>query len=149
MARRATRTIDHQYFIHAGVARVFKAISEPVLLTRWLADRAELDLRTGGRYMLEWRGGPRHEGRVLEVVRGRRLTLTWTWEGVGLRDTRFRLSLKPKGRGTLLRVTHSGFPTEGRWVDLYAGTEWGWAYFAMNLKSVLETGRDLRSSLDG
>jgi uncharacterized protein YndB with AHSA1/START domain len=149
MVARAQRTVRHQYFLRASPTRVFRAISEPGELTRWLADDAELAPRKGGRYLLRWRDGPTHTGTVLEFVRGRRLTLSWEWEGIALKGTRFTLSVTPKNRGTLLEVKHTGFPAEPKWVDLLAGTEWGWTYFAMNLKSVLEQGHDLRSGFDG
>jgi hypothetical protein len=57
--------------------------------------------------------------------------------------------LEPAADGTLLTVEHTGFPRGEEWVELYGGTEWGWTYFAMNLKSVLESGHDLRSPSDG
>lgn len=41
------------------------------------------------------------------------------------------------------------FPREEKWTAPYGGAEWGWAYFAINLKSVPETGQDLRSERDG
>jgi hypothetical protein len=59
------------------------------------------------------------------------------------------LSVEPKDDGCLLRVDHEGFPKLEDWTDLYGGAEWGWTYFALNLKSVLETGHDLRSKYDG
>ena len=62
---------------------------------------------------------------------------------------RFKLEVEPKGKGTLVKVTHSKIPRGARWFDLYAGAVWGWTYFMMNLKSVLETGHDLRSKHDG
>lgn len=149
MGPRRTRSVQHQFFIRTSPRRVFRALIEPEWLVRWLADRADMDPRKGGTYLLVWKGGPEHRGDVLECVPGRRLTLAWSWPGVGLTGTRLRMSVRPKGSGTLLEVKHSGFPRTDRWVDLYGGTEWGWTYFFLNLKSVLEQGRDLRSPLDG
>lgn len=77
------------------------------------------------------------------------MTLSWDWEGVNLHNTLFKLSVEQKGKGALFKVEHSGFPIDNKWIDLFAGAEWGWTYFAMNLKSVLETSRDLRSKYDG
>ena len=144
-----TRTLHHQYYIGAPRTKVFKAITDPKWLVRWLADSAEIDPSRGGRYLLGWNGGPQHTGTVLEFVPGRQMTLAWEWPEVTLRGTRFKLAVKTRGKGTLLEVEHSGFPREEKWADLYGGAEWGWTYFAMNLKSLLETGRDLRSPVDG
>ncbi len=149
MPSKRTRAVDHQYLIRAPPQKVFEAISRPAGLKRWLCDRAKLDPRTGGRYTLGWRNGPTHTGRIVEFVPGRSVTFEWAWEGIPVRGTLFQLTVSPRGRGTELHVGHTGFPRDPRWVDLYAGAEWGWTYFAMNLKSVLETGHDLRAPIDG
>jgi uncharacterized protein YndB with AHSA1/START domain len=141
--------VSHQYFIRAPTRKVFEAITESEWLTRWLCDRAAISPHKGGRYSIGWIDGPTHEGEVLEFVPGRSVTLAWSWEGVKLGGTQFKLSVEPKDDGALFEVEHSGFPREERWADLYGGAEWGWTYFAMNLKSVLETGYDLRSKYDG
>lgn len=128
---------------------MFRALVDPAWIVRWLSDRAEMDPRKGGAYLLAWKDGPEHRGEVLDCVPGRRLTLTWSWPGLELTGTRLSMSVAAKGRGTLLKVEHRGFPRTERWVDLYGGSEWGWTYFFLNLKSVLENGHDLRSPLDG
>ncbi len=149
MARRKERKVDHQYFIDRPPAEVFRAISAPDQLIRWLCDTAEIDLRKGGAYRLGWNGGPQHTGTIVALTRGRTLALSWSWPGVELEGTIFRLSVTREGKGSIFHVEHTGFPADDRWVELYAGAEWGWTYFAMNLKSVLETGRDLRTPFDG
>jgi len=149
MATRAERSVNHQYFIEAQPGAVFRAVSDSRWLTRWLCDRAELSPRKGGKYRLAWTGGPTHRGKVVEFRDGQRIALGWSWPGVPLRGTVFSLSVEAKGSGTLLTVEHSGIPRLQRWTDLYGGAEWGWTYFVLNLKSVLETGHDLRSKYDG
>lgn len=144
-----TRTLSHQYYIAARPARVARAFSEADELTKWLCDRAEIVAERGGRYELQWVPGPTHAGRIVRFTPGRRIVFEWSWEGVRVPPTEFELAVRAKGRGALLEVTHRGFPRGEKWTELYAGAEWGWTYFAMNLKSVLETGRDLRSRFDG
>lgn len=136
-------------FVHATPSRVFKFISKPDLLTTWFMDRAVLPATRGGRYVFEWKGGPAHSGKVLDYVRGKRISLSWQWPGLEkLGRTRLSLSVEPKAGGTVVRFTHSGFRRAGAWVALYEGAIRGWTYFMMNLKAVLETGRDLRSPYD-
>lgn len=149
MATPETRTVSHRYLIRVPTDTAFQAITSADGLTRWLSDKAEIAPVKGGRYMIGWTDGPTHRGTILDLVPGRSITLSWNWEGVELEGTRFTLSTEPADEGTLLTVEHSGFPRDERWVDLYGGTEWGWTYFAMNLKSVLESGHDLRSPADG
>ena len=150
MTRPTRRPIRQQYHVRAPPKKVFRALSDPERITRWLADRAEISPRKGGRFLLAWEGGPTHTGKLLEFVRGESITYGWTWPGleeVGV--TRFKIAVEPKGKGTLVKVTHSGLPMGKKWDDLYAGAIWGWTYFMMNLKSVVEHGHDLRSRHDG
>ncbi len=149
MARTRPRTLRLPMFIHARPKRVFKWITDPERIPRWLCDSASLSARKGGRYTLAWKDGPSHAGRVLEFSRGSGLTLSWQWPGKeDLGVTKLRLSVQPKRAGTLLRFTHSGFRRSAEWDELYEGAVRGWTYFMMNLKSVLEGGRDLRSPYD-
>lgn len=143
------RAVKHQYFIRAAPETVFDAITNSEHLVQWLADRVELSPAKGGRYSMGWTDGPTHTGTVLAFVPGKSITFSWEWPGVKLKGTKFKLSVQAKGAGTLLRVEHTGFPRREEWVDLYGGAEWGWTYFAVNLKSVLENGHDLRSKYDG
>jgi uncharacterized protein YndB with AHSA1/START domain len=149
MAPRKTRTIRLQTYTRASPKKAFRAITEPEYLNRWLVDKAELSPRKGGRYSMGWNGGPTHTGRVLEFIRGNHITLTWQWPG--MEDqlvTKLKLSVEPKKGGTIVKLTHSGFPKQERWVDLYGGAIQGWAYFLTNLKSVLDHRHDLRSKYD-
>lgn len=141
--------MSHQYYIEAASQKVFDALTTPEVLVKWLANHAELTPRTGGRYVLRWTDGPTHTGEILEFESGKSIALAWEWPGVSLKGTVLRFSITPKGPGALLTIGHSGFPKAEEWTELYVGAEWGWTYFAMNLKSVLETGRDLRSEFDG
>jgi uncharacterized protein YndB with AHSA1/START domain len=144
-----TRTIRLQTFVHASPKKAFKSISNPKRLSRWLLDEATLSPRKGGQYSFTWTGGPTHRGKILEFVRGKRITLSWQWPG--MEDqlvTKLKMSVEPKEKGAILKFTHSGFPKQEKWLDLYSGAIQGWTYFLMNFKSVLDHGTDLRSSYD-
>lgn len=143
------RQVDHSFFVRAAPSRVFRALTRPEELARWMVDRADLVLRKGAKYELEFQGGWIHQGTVLGVQPGRRISLAWAWKGVELDGTVLTLTVSRRRNGSVVRMVHSGFPATEEWVDLYGVTEWGWTYYGMNLKSVLETGHDLRSDLDG
>jgi uncharacterized protein YndB with AHSA1/START domain len=149
MSEETHRSVDHQYLIRTTPERLFEALTSPEWLVKWLSDTAELTPKKGTRYSLGWTNGPTHRGTVLDVVPGRSLALSWEWPGVELQGTTFHLESEPAEGGALFKIRHTGFPREEKWADLYGGAEWGWTYFAMNLKSVLETGRDLRTPRDG
>ena len=143
-----TVSVARQFFIRAPPRRVFEAISTPRGLASWLVVRADLPSKTGARYELEFEGGWLHQGTIQRVRAGRSIALTWAWPGVALKGTVFTLSVRPQKGGALLRLVHSGFPRQLKWMDLYGVTEWGWTYHGLNLKSVLEHGHDLRSGED-
>jgi uncharacterized protein YndB with AHSA1/START domain len=138
-----------QFFVRAAPTKVFRTMTEPAGFNRWFSDAGSLEPREGGRYEFRWTGGFHHAGKVLEFVRGKRILLTWEYENEkGLGPTTFEMSVLREGRGTLFKLEQTGFPRNS-FTQVYEGAIWGWTYFGMNLKSVLETGHDLRSSSDG
>lgn len=149
MPTKSERALDHQYFIRAPPVTVFQAISDSRWLTRWLCDHAALTPGKGERYELGWTDGPTHSGTIIDYQPARRIAFEWSWPGVELKGTVFSLAVEPKDDGSLLHVRHTGFPRTERWTELYGGAERWWTYFAMNLKSILENGHDLRSKHDG
>jgi uncharacterized protein YndB with AHSA1/START domain len=143
-------TIDQSYFYRKSPRTVFRAVADPKQIVRWFLAKAELPPEKGARYRFEWPGGYSHEGSVIEFVRDRRLTLSWP---NGSRSERFltrvTFSVRRAGPGTFLKLHHTGFPRTPVGIEQYGGTESGWAYYLVNLRSVLEHGRDLRSPRDG
>jgi uncharacterized protein YndB with AHSA1/START domain len=139
-------TVHQVYQIQSSVTSVFRALTEPAELTKWFLVAAQVAPRKGGRYEFTWRGGYHHAGTVLEFVRNRRFCLTWP--GPTSKMTRVTFSFRRVGTGTRLEVRHTGFGHTPAWLENYGGTSSGWAYFLMNLKSVLEHGHDLRTRGD-
>jgi uncharacterized protein YndB with AHSA1/START domain len=149
MARARGRTVRLPIFVHASSAKVFDAITNPDILTRWFMDRASFSPRRGGKYSFAWEGGPTHTGTVLDFAKGKGYTISWKWPGMEtLPATKLKLTVERRAGGTILRFIHSGFLRGRPWDDLYEGAIRGWTYFMMNLKSVLETEHDLRSPYD-
>lgn len=148
MPPKKTVDVDQRLFIHASPRKVFEAISTARGLARWMVVRADLPGKSGAPYELEFDGGWKHRGTVHQYRPGRSIALTWAWEGLPVQGTVLTLSVRPKKGGALFQLLHSGFPRTTKWIELYGGAERNWKYCAMNLKSVLETGHDLRSRWD-
>ena len=90
---------------------VFPYFTDPVLLTKWLADTAELDARPGGIFAIAIRSGPQARGTYVEVDPPRRVVFTW---GVPDRpelapgSTTVEVTLEPDGDDTVVTLTHRG-----------------------------------------
>jgi uncharacterized protein YndB with AHSA1/START domain len=120
-------TLEHRYA--APREQVFDAWTSPDVLKRWWAAMptwstplAEVDAREGGRYRLSMRTdeGDVHtvSGEYTEVSPPERLAYTWSWEEgpdaamAGSKGSLVVVDFLEDGKGTLVRLTHSGFATE-------------------------------------
>ncbi|MGP8074201.1 MAG: SRPBCC family protein [Thermoplasmata archaeon] len=143
-------TVQETLYYDASPAKVFAALTEPKKLSRWFVRRAEITLAPNAPFTFVWRGGYSLRGRVKTVVPGRSLCLSWPDRfGKGRAFlTEARFDLRKKGRGTVLKITHSGFKSGPAWVRLHGAVQAGWAYHLLNLRAHLSHGVDLRVDQD-
>jgi len=121
--------------IRAPAQTVFEAWTDAAQLQRWLAPIAEAEGRVGGHFRLEVRapeGSHIVTGVYRELVPGRRIVMTWVYEGPmvpsGKEPTRVTVELRPSGPNTDVRVHHEGLknPTyretirQGAWTEALA-----------------------------
>jgi len=75
--------------------------------------RAEADLRVGGRYTIVFRteDGEEHHvsGAYREVVPNEKLTFTWAWRSTPDRESLVTVLIKADGGGSLLTLIHEQF----------------------------------------
>jgi uncharacterized protein YndB with AHSA1/START domain len=141
--------IEVRYYYDASPADVFKALTKPKRLTEWFLDEAKIKPIQGSAYEFSWKGYPSQKGKVEKVLPDRLLVLSWpNTVKRKVYHTKVSFGLAKKGKGTMLEVKHTGFGEGDDWVWLYGAIQAGWAYFLMNLKSVLSEGVDLRSTHD-
>jgi uncharacterized protein YndB with AHSA1/START domain len=101
---------------------VWKALTDPESLARWLGRPNDVDLTPGGAFVLQLSEGDRIEGRVREVERQRVLELDWRREGEEV--SRVRFELVGEETGTVLVLDHSlvderhGMAYMARWTAL-------------------------------
>lgn len=119
-----TFTIERTY--PTGVARVFRALSDPRKKRRWFAegegffvDSYSLDFQVGGfeRTRFRYGDGPpmTYDGVYLDIVPDQRIILAYsmTVDAVPLSSSLATMELLPKAKETLLRFTeHTAF-TDG------------------------------------
>ncbi|CAN7608403.1 SRPBCC domain-containing protein [Bosea sp. LjRoot9] len=113
---KTTPSLTMKRRLNASPAEVYRAWTDPKLLTRWFGPEnvetleAELDVRVGGVYrivMLE-NTGERHQvsGAYQEVVANERLVFSWSWVTTPERVSRVTVTLKPDGDITILTLLH-------------------------------------------
>jgi uncharacterized protein YndB with AHSA1/START domain len=105
----------------ATCERLYRSWTDPLLIQRWLApganvvERAETDLRVGGRFHLQTRGpdGAQHRisGFYQELKPGRRIVQTWIYDGpldlLRGEETLLQIDFTPRSDGTSeMRLTH-------------------------------------------
>lgn len=102
-------TFTHTYKLPAAPDRVFRAWTDPGELTRWFAERVEVNLKPGGpyrfwgKYTLGWPTANEAQQSVLEVEPGRKLAFSWTLYQTG---TEVSIDLAPTPEGTDLTLNH-------------------------------------------
>jgi uncharacterized protein YndB with AHSA1/START domain len=123
--RTSTRgVVEIERRIAARPETVFSYFTDPERYRLWQGTDAELDPRPGGlfRITMTGRSGAVARGEYVEIERPKRLVFTWGWEpldgapegmaAVPPGGSEVEIVLIPDGEGTILRVRHTGLPTE-------------------------------------
>jgi len=107
--------------IKAPPAQVFGAWTDPKKIVRWFGPsetvagsvRAQMDVRPGGKYQMNFRteDGESHQvgGVYREVVPDSRLVFTWAWHSTPERESLVTVTVAADGEGTLLTLHHEQF----------------------------------------
>lgn len=106
--------------LNADIETVFDAWTKPEQLRRWFAPYetmevvvSETDVRVGGCYRIVMRTENGEEmgvsGVYREVVRGRKLSFTWAWDGTPDRQSVVTVELSPAPNATNLTLIHERF----------------------------------------
>ena len=108
--------IELERKIAAPPETVFAYFTDPVRYRLWQGVEAELDPRPGGLFRVTMNAdGFIARGEYVEIDPPRRLVFTWGWEDVGGLEpgaSTVEVTLEPHGDATVLRLRHSGLPSE-------------------------------------
>jgi len=113
---------------------VFPYFTSPVLITQWIAERADLDAQPGGVFSIDVRGNPAR-GTFIEVDPPHRVVFTWGIEGdAGLPPGSSFVEVVLEGDvdDTIVTLTHHGLPEAYR-----ASHQEGWTEFLGVLAKVV------------
>jgi uncharacterized protein YndB with AHSA1/START domain len=99
--------ISFDWTLDSPAAQVWSALTEPEILSRWLAPRVVLEARLGGSLLLDWGADGSAEGIVTGIVPGHELE--YSWGGAEWPETStVRWELRQSGDGVQLKLTHRG-----------------------------------------
>jgi uncharacterized protein YndB with AHSA1/START domain len=138
-----TNSLKFKLFINAPVTEAYAAFTSASALCEWLCNVAEADAHPGGRLYLWWDSGYYTSGEYLVLEPCEKIVFSWHGRGEpGI--SRVKASFKPEGEGAWISLSHSNLGGNKTWSKAYKEIEKGWKIALENLKSVLETGQDLR-----
>ncbi len=135
--------VRRETYVAAPPSVVFAYLTDPEKIVAWMGSEAKTEPRAGGMYLLHGVGPGRRgsaRGAFREVVPVHRLAYSFGWEGdaeVPPGSSLIEFDLIDKDGGTLMRITHSGLPTE-KLCDSHAR---GWAHYMSRL-SIAAAGGD-------
>lgn len=147
------RCSRHAAGILASPAEVYRALTDPRALSLWFVSEASIDLRPGGAYRWVFGEGTGMAGADAQVASGTFVTVV-PQEMIRLRsrvrdlDTDLEFRLEPWGDGTILTISHAGFPGEADWDESFLAIDQGWVSEIQILKFHLERARGMRSRSD-
>ena len=107
-----TEPVVESVRIRAEPERVFRYFTEPAALVQWLGERADLEPRPGGQFVVSIRGET-IRGKYVEVHPPDRLRITWGRDGSAVLPpggSELDIRLEAVEDGTLVTVVHRGLP---------------------------------------
>jgi uncharacterized protein YndB with AHSA1/START domain len=129
-------SISFEFDLHHSPEKVWRALTDPVLLTEWLLPVIELKLEPGAAFTLKTQPQPGWDGivncRFLEIEAHRKLSLRWI---VGDIDTVVTFTLTPTASGTRLSLVQSGFRPDQK--QNFGGARYGWKMMGGKLVDLL------------
>lgn len=139
-----TKTYKFAQIINAPLPEVYAAFTNAAALCEWLCNVSQADAHERGRLYLWWNNGYYAVGEFITLKLNQKIRFSWHGRGEpGI--TRVKVTLKPSDKDlTKVKLEHTGFATDKSWRDTARNIKRIWKAGLENLKSVLETGEDLR-----
>jgi uncharacterized protein YndB with AHSA1/START domain len=135
-ARSQTESISFEVDLPHVPAKVWRALTDPVLLAEWLLPVVELKLEPGAAFRFKAPPQAGWDGtvncRLLEIEVHRKLSYAWA---VGDIDTVVTFALAPTASGTRLSLVQSGFKPDQK--RNFGGARYGWRMMGGKLVDLL------------
>jgi uncharacterized protein YndB with AHSA1/START domain len=135
-AQSQTESIAFEFDLPHVPEKVWRALTDPVLLAEWLLPVLDLKLEPGAAFTFKAPPQPGWDGivhcRFLEIEAQRKLSCTWV---VGDIDTVVTFRLTPTATGTRLSLVQSGFRPDQK--QNAGGARYGWKMMGGKLVDLL------------
>jgi uncharacterized protein YndB with AHSA1/START domain len=133
-----TESISFEFDLHHSPEKVWRALTDPVLLTEWLLPVIDLKLEPRAAFTFKTQPYPGWDGtvncRILEIEAHRKLSYTWVVGDMAL-DTVVTFTLTPTASGTRLSLVQSGFKADQK--QNFGGARYGWKMMGGKLVDLL------------
>ena len=131
-----TESLSFEFDLHHSPEKVWRALTDPVLLAEWLLPVLELKLEPGAAFTFKARPQPGWDGivncRFLEIEAHRKLSYAWS---VPFLDIVVTFTLTPTASGTRLSLVQSGFKPDQK--KNFGGARYGWKMMGGRLVELL------------
>ncbi|HEY2824851.1 MAG TPA: SRPBCC domain-containing protein [Gemmatimonadales bacterium] len=137
-AQGQTESLSFELDLPHSPQKVWRALTDPALLSEWLLPVVDLKLEPGAAFSFKAQPQPGWDGvvncRLAEIEPHRKLSYTWV---VGDMDTvvTFTLTPTPTASGTRLSLVHSGFKPDQK--QNFGGARYGWKMMGGKLVDLL------------
>ena len=133
-----TESISFEFDLQHSPEKVWRALTDPVLLAEWLLPAVELKLEPGAAFTFKRQPLPGWDGtvncRFLEIEAQRKLSYTWVVGDMDI-NTVVTFTLTPTASGTRLSLVQSGFKPDQK--QNFAGARYGWNMMGGKLVDLL------------
>ncbi len=133
-----TESLSFEFDLHHSPEKVWRALTDPVLLTEWLLPVVELELEPGAAFTFKTQPYPGWDGtvncRIREIEARRKLSYAWAVGAMEI-DTVVTFTLTPTASGTRLSLVQSGFRPDQK--QNFGGARYGWKMMGGKLVALL------------
>ena len=138
-AQSQSESISFEFDLHHVPEKVWRALTDPVLLAEWLLPVVDLKLEPRAAFTFKTQPYPGWDGivncRFLEIEAHKKLSYTWVVGDMAL-DTVVTFTLTPTASGTRLSLVQSGFKPDQK--QNFGGARYGWKMMGGKLVDLLE-----------
>lgn len=140
--------VTAETFVSAPLKLAYRAFTNSTSIREWLCDVATVDPHPRGRIYAWWRGDHYFSGHFLALEENKCVKFRWipsatSGASADLAPTDVTVTFEEKDGGVLVHLEHE-VPEGESWNSIAESFRENWVESFENLKSVLETGIDLR-----